>query len=155
MIIAEGAMEKAGILHLAHKPYTQISGGECQLVMIARALAQQPKIIVMDEPTSHLDFRNEIVLLEAAVDLAGKENITIVMATHVPNHAFYFETRRIPTTAALMNNGTFESIGSPQEVLNENNIRSIYNIHSKVLNHLLNDNTIITQIVPLSIIKDV
>ena len=155
MLIAEHAMEKTGILHLADKPYTQISGGECQLVMIARALAQQPKIIVMDEPTSHLDFKNELVLLEAAVDLARRENITIMMATHVPNHAFYFEARRIPTTIALMSNETFMSIGSPQEVLNENNIRSIYNINSKVLNHLLNDDTSITQIVPISIIKDV
>lgn len=153
MLVAENAMEKAGILNLADKPYTQISGGECQLVMIARALAQQPKIIVMDEPTSHLDFKNELVLLEAAVDLVSRENITIMMATHVPNHAFFFETRHIPTTTALMNNGTFESIGSPQEVLNENNIESIYNINSKVLNHILKDNTSITQIVPLSIIK--
>lgn len=154
MEIANQAMKKVGIFHLSDKPYTQVSGGECQLVMIARALAQQPKIIIMDEPTSHLDFKNELVLLEAAVDLVKKENISIVMATHFPNHAYYFETNRIPTTLALMNNGAFEQIGNPNEVLNETNIKSIYSINSKVLKYNLNDAAIIRQIVPLSIVKD-
>lgn len=152
--LADQAMEKVGILHLSNKPYTQISGGECQLVMIARALAQQPGIIIMDEPTSHLDFKNELLLLETVAELVKKDKITVVMATHFPNHAYFFETNNIPTTLALMNNGIFEQTGSPHEVLNEDNIKRIYNINSRVLNYNLDNMTSIRQIVPLSIIKD-
>lgn len=151
--IANQAMERVGILHLADKPYTQISGGECQLVMIARALAQQPKIIIMDEPTSHLDFKNELIVLETVVDLVRENNISVIMATHFLNHAYYFETHHISTRLGLMNNGTFEQIGSPNEVLNEDNIKRIYSINSKVLNYNFDETTFIRQIVPLSVIK--
>lgn len=151
--IAWEAMKKVGIIHLADTPYTQISGGECQLVMIARALAQQPKIIIMDEPTSHLDFKNEIVLLETVVDLVTENNISIVMATHFPNHAYYFENNHVPTTLGLMNNGIFEQVGSPSKVLSESNIQKIYQINSKILNYDVDEYTSVRQIIPLSIVK--
>lgn len=149
------SLTKVGIADLADQPYTQISGGQCQLVMIARALAQQPKIIIMDEPTAHLDFKNELLLLETVVDLVKESGISVLMATHFPNHAYYFETNDVPTMVALMNNQTFAKIGRPHEVLNEANIRDIYGIDSRVLNYELDPRTLIRQIVPLSIIKDV
>lgn len=151
--IANQAMEKVGILDLAEIPYIQISGGQCQLVMIARALAQQPKIIIMDEPTSHLDFKNELIVLETIVDLVKKHNLSILMATHFPNQSYYFETNRIPTTLALMNNGKFEEVGCPGNILNEKNIMKIYQINSKVLNYKDDENNVIRQVVPLSINK--
>jgi len=151
--IAMKAMEQTGILELADSPYTQISGGQCQLVMIARALAQESKIIIMDEPTAHLDFKNELILLETVVNLVREGNKTIIMATHFPNHTYYFETNNIPTTLALMNNGVLEKIGSPRAVLNEKNIRQIYSINSKVIDYNLGKRSI-RQIVPLSIVKD-
>lgn len=151
--IAEQALEKVGIKHLADKPYTQISGGECQLAMVARALAQQPDIIVMDEPTSHLDFKNELIMLETIADLVRDNNITIIMATHFPNHAFYLETNRIPVTLALMNKGMFERIGRPVEVLKEDNIKSIYGIAAKVISHEIDDYTCISQVIPLNTSK--
>lgn len=147
-------MERVGILHLADSPYTQISGGQCQLVIIARALAQQPQIIIMDEPTAHLDFKNELILLETVLELVKQNNISIIMATHFPNHAYYFESNNLSTTLALMNNGAFEEIGSPKQILNENNIKKIYGINSKVLNYKIDESKSIRQIVPLSIIKD-
>lgn len=149
------SLTKVGIADLADQPYTQISGGQCQLVMIARALAQQPKIIIMDEPTAHLDFKNELLLLETVVDLVKESGISVLMATHFPNYAYYFETNDVPTMVALMNNQTFAKIGRPHEVLNEANIRDIYGIDSRVLNYELDPRTLIRQIVPLSIIKDV
>lgn len=152
--ITNEAMEKVGILHLADRPYTQISGGQCQLVMIARALAQQPDIIIMDEPTSHLDFKNELIVLETVVDLVKQDDISVIMATHFPNHAYYFETNGILTTLALMNNEKFEEIGSPEQILNENNIKKIYGVNSKVLNYNIDKTTLIRQIVPLSVVKD-
>ncbi|WP_232233340.1 ABC transporter ATP-binding protein [Sedimentibacter sp. B4] len=152
--IAMDALEKVGISELADVPYTQISGGQCQLVMIARALAQQPEIIVMDEPTSHLDFKNELVVLETVADLVKKHNISILMATHFPNHAYYFETNHAPTTVVLMNNGIFEETGKPYDVLNEQNIVTTYNINSKVLDFRLDEMTSIRQVVPISLIKE-
>src|SRR5690606_18272983 len=108
--IALEALEMVGLADLAEQPYTQISGGQCQLVMIARALAQQPKIIIMDEPTAHLDFKNELLLLETVVDLVRKNGISVVMATHFPNHAFYYESNGIPTRIALMSDRRFAEV---------------------------------------------
>ena len=87
------------------------------------------------------------------VNLVRENNITVIMATHFPNHAYYFETNNIPTTLALMNNGVLEKIGNPGEVLNENNIRQIYSINSKLIDYNLGKR-FIKQIVPLSIVKD-
>lgn len=152
--VAVEAMKRVGISSLAHKPYTQISGGEAQLVMIARALAQQSKIIVMDEPTAHLDFKNELLLLETITDLVRNRNITIIMATHYLNHAYYFENNGVPAALALMNNGNFQAVGSPRQILDEGNIKKIYGVNSKVISWDVNDKTSIMQIVPLSIDKE-
>lgn len=151
--IALKSMAKVGILHLADEPYTQISGGQCQLVMIARALAQQPKIIIMDEPTSHLDFKNELMILETIAELVKKDNISVLMATHFPNHAFYFESNKTETTLALMNNGIIEESGNVSNILNENNILNTYHINSKVIDCRINENISIKQIIPISINK--
>lgn len=148
------ALKKVGILHLADRPYTHISGGQCQLVMIARALAQQPEIIIMDEPTSHLDFKNELLLLETIVELAKVNNIAVVMATHFPNHAFYFESSGSNATVALMNEGSFQYVGTPSEVLSEENIKRIYNINSKVLSYAVDEKFSIRQVVPLSMVRE-
>lgn len=147
------ALERVGIKSLAKRPYTQISGGQCQLVMIARALAQESKIIIMDEPTSHLDFKHELILLELIVDLIKERDISIIMATHFPNHPYYFENKGINTTIALMNNGSFEEVGSPRQVLSESNIKKVYSINSKVITCNIDENSSIRQVIPLSIDK--
>ena len=83
------AMEKVGIKHLLHRNYTELSGGEQQLVMIARLIAQEPKILLLDEPTSHLDFINQSHLLKLLKQLVA-EGMTIVAVMHDPNLAFLF-----------------------------------------------------------------
>jgi iron complex transport system ATP-binding protein len=83
------AMEKVGILHLRTKNYTELSGGEQQMVMIARLLAQNPKILLLDEPTPHLDFVNQSHLLNLLKQLVS-EGLTIVAVMHDPNLAFMF-----------------------------------------------------------------
>lgn len=83
------AMEKAGILHLKFRKYTELSGGEQQLVMIARVLAQEPKILLLDEPTSHLDFCNQSHLL-ALLKKLSSEGLTVVAVLHDPNLAFIY-----------------------------------------------------------------
>jgi len=83
------AIEKVGITHLANRNYTELSGGEQQLVMIARVLAQNPKVLLLDEPTSHLDFSNQAHLLSLLKKLAN-EGLTIVAVLHDPNLAFLY-----------------------------------------------------------------
>ena len=83
------AMEKAGILHLRNRNYAELSGGEQQLVMIARLLAQNPQILLLDEPTTHLDFTNQSNLIKLLKKLV-KEGLTIIAAIHDPNLAFLF-----------------------------------------------------------------
>ena len=87
--IAGQAMEKAGILHLKNRNYAELSGGEQQLVMIARLLAQNPQILLLDEPTTHLDFANQSHLIKLLKKLV-KEGLTIIAVIHDPNLAFLF-----------------------------------------------------------------
>ena len=131
--VARQALEQVGMTDMSERPYTMLSGGERQLVIIARALAQKTPVIVMDEPTAHLDFRHEFIVLETIMNLVRSQNLAVVMATHFPNHAFYFESRQIPTRVALLHQGHFLSIGRPREVLTPDSIRTLYGIDSNIV----------------------
>ena len=146
--IAEEALEKVGIAEFRDRPYTQLSGGETQLVLVARALAQQTPILIMDEPTAHLDFRNELNFLETIVNLVKDSGLTIIMATHFPNHAFYFEGTGVQSGLALMNNRNISVKGNPLEVLTEENMEHVFNIKSKIISYTWKNETL-RQIVPL------
>jgi iron complex transport system ATP-binding protein len=87
--IAHEAIRQTGIEHLKDRIYTELSGGEQQLVMIARVLAQEPKIILLDEPISHLDYNNQIRILKLCRELVQR-GLTIVAVMHDPNMAFSF-----------------------------------------------------------------
>jgi iron complex transport system ATP-binding protein len=150
--IAEEALERVGISHFRDRPYTQLSGGETQLVLVARALAQQTPVLIMDEPTAHLDFRNELAFLETTVRLVQSTGITVIMATHSPNHALYFEGRTIKTRVALMNNEQVVFQGTPSAVLTVENMASTFNIESKVLAYTWEEQQMM-QIVPLKLRK--
>lgn len=137
---------------LRHAEYTRLSGGETQLVLIARALVQESRILVMDEPTSHLDFTNELVILESMVRLIRERGLSIIMATHVPNHAFYFENRRIPVRVALMQNGAFRRVGPPEEVLTPESLGEVYRVETRVLQYLIGDDARpLRHIVPINL----
>ncbi len=149
--IAEEVLEKVGMSHFKDRPYTQLSGGETQLVLVARALAQQTPILIMDEPTAHLDFRNELYFLETVVKLVQDTDLTIVMATHFPNHAFYFEGRNLISRLGLMNDKRISIQGNPKAVLTEENMASTFNIKSKVISYE-SQGKHLRQIVPLETI---
>jgi iron complex transport system ATP-binding protein len=87
--ISMEAIQRTGILHLKDHIYTELSGGEQQLVMIARVLAQEPKILLLDEPTTHLDFSNQIKLMTLLRELTAN-NLTVVAVLHDPNIAFLY-----------------------------------------------------------------
>ncbi|MDD3652602.1 MAG: ABC transporter ATP-binding protein [Desulfotomaculaceae bacterium] len=148
--IAEEALAIVGLQEYRNRPYTQLSGGEGQLVMIARALAQKTPVIIMDEPTAHLDFKHELTVLETMVQLVRNTGKSVIMATHFPNHAFYFENNDVPTSVALMDKLTFSVIGRPGEVLSEKNLKSLYRINARVVSYQLDHNTEVKQIIPIS-----
>ncbi len=145
--IAGEALERLGIAHLGNRPYTQLSGGETRLVMIARALVQQTPIIIMDEPTAHLDFHYELLIMEVITGLVRDNGISVIMATHFPNHAFYFQNNRVNTTAALLHNGSFLSVGSPDEVIDTEHLKSLYGVDTRII--ALNTPGTMKHIIPL------
>jgi iron complex transport system ATP-binding protein len=125
--IAEEALESLGILFLRDKAYTEISGGERQLVLMARALAQQPEILLLDEPTSHLDFGNQIRTLKVINELSEK-GLSVIMTSHFPDHAFLSSNK-----VAIMNQGTIMEMGKPEYVVTEENMKEAYGIDVKIL----------------------
>ena len=147
--ICEAALESVGIGHLAERIYTTLSGGETQLVMLARALAQEAPLIIMDEPASHLDFRHELLLLETIKKLVAEKGLTVILTTHSPNHAFYFENHKLPVTIAVMHERRIFSTGRPTEVLREENMARIFHVDSRVFVHCEKDD-ILRYIVPVA-----
>ncbi len=125
--IAEQALEQVGMSHLMRRPYTELSGGERQLVLLARTLAQQPAVILLDEPTAHLDFKNQLRALQQIGALAER-GVTMIMTTHDPNHAFLF-----PGRAALMRPGGSLAVGPPTEVITHESLSAAYGVDVAVL----------------------
>ena len=120
--IAMQAIKKLGIEDLASRSYTKISGGEQQLVLIARALAQGAKILIMDEPTSSLDYGNQ---MRVQKQLAGLRNdrYTIIQSSHNPEQTYAFADRVI-----CIKEGRIHKCGQPEEVLDDKLIRELYDI---------------------------
>ena len=129
--IAEATLRSVGMQDYAERPYTKLSGGEAQLVKIARAIAQGTNLIAFDEPTSHLDFRHELNVIQYIAKIVKEKKISIVMATHFPNHAFYLESMGLKTRVAMMENGVFGAVGTPSEVLNAENMERIFKVKIK------------------------
>jgi ABC-type cobalamin/Fe3+-siderophores transport system ATPase subunit len=125
--IALEAIEKLGISYLKDRVYTEISGGERQLVLIARALAQQPRILVMDEPTTSLDFGNQMLVLKH-IEYLSNLNIGVVMSSHFPNHAFSCASK-----VMLLNKGVVFGLGSPEETVTEENLKKLYGVDVKII----------------------
>ncbi|MCD6410132.1 MAG: ABC transporter ATP-binding protein [Candidatus Verstraetearchaeota archaeon] len=129
--IARRALEAVGAFHLADRIYTQVSGGERQLILIARALAQEPKIL-LDEPTAHLDFKNQVRVLSLVKRLVEERKLAAVLTLHDPNLASMFSDR-----IALMNNGRLAAYGPPEEALTAQLLRRVYQLPVHV--HQLRD----------------
>lgn len=125
--ISEEAINTLKISYLKDKIYTEISGGERQMVLIARALAQQPQILIMDEPTSNLDFGNQIRVLEQ-INKLSKDGLAVVMTSHVPNHAFLCSTK-----VALMQKNNIFTVGDVDEVVTEEMLKKAYGINVKII----------------------
>jgi iron complex transport system ATP-binding protein len=127
MEIAYKAMETVGVAHLADRPCNSVSGGEWQLTLIARALVQEPQILLLDEPTSHLDMGNQMKILRVIKDLSNA-GMTIVMASHFPDHAFL-----VSSVVAILNKGQIAQVGVPDEVITEKNMKATYGVDVRII----------------------
>ena len=123
---ADAALATLAVAHLAERPFTEISGGERQMVLIARALAQAPDLMVMDEPTASLDFGNQARVLERVRALAAA-GLAIVLSTHDPGHAFACADR-----VALMKLGRLVALGPPEAVVTPAALRDLYGVEVAV-----------------------
>ena len=118
--VAAAVLARFGISGLAGRPYTMISGGERQLVLLARALAQEPQFIVLDEPTASLDFGNQGKVLREMRALAASGH-GVLFTTHDPNHAL-----RAADRAFLLRNGVRVAEGGVREVLTRERLEQLY-----------------------------
>lgn len=120
------ALETLNILHLEERMYMNISGGERQLVLVARALAQQAGILFMDEPTANLDYGNQVRVLEQVRRLA-RQGYTVIQSTHNPEQAFLYADEVL-----AVKDGTIAAHGKPNEVMDAELIQSLYGIDVRV-----------------------
>ena len=123
------ALKQVGIENFSKRVFRNLSGGEKQLVLIARALAQKSKIIIMDEPVTGLDLGNQMRLLDLITSLSNNGK-TIIQTTHYPDHAL-----KISTQVLWLDKGKILDFGSPKEVINTQRIYDIYKVKSELLNH--------------------
>lgn len=120
---ALAALARLGISDLAEADYSRLSGGQRQMVMIARALAQEAPVMVMDEPTASLDFGNQARVMARVADLARAGGHAVVLSTHDPDQAFALEARVI-----LMHEGAILAEGAPAHVLTSDRLSKVYGV---------------------------
>lgn len=120
--IAHAALRQLGIEHLSQRNFAHLSGGEQQLVLIARAIAQQADILVMDEPTSSLDYGNQLRVLQQVKSLS-RQGYSVLLSTHNPQHALTFADRIL-----ALNDGTVAALGAPDEVLTPELMKTLYRV---------------------------
>ena len=125
--IVQDIMDKMNLSHLQDKETSKLSGGELQLVFIARALASEPKLMLLDEPESNLDMRNRLIILNMIADITKNNNISCIINTHYPEHALLISDKTIMFTG----DGKY-IYGKAGEVITEENIRKVYGVNAKI-----------------------
>ena len=121
------ALEQLGVAHLAQRNFAALSGGEQQLVLIARALCQQSDLLIMDEPTASLDYGNQLRVLEQVRSLS-EQGYTVLLSTHDPQHALRFSRRVL-----ALQGGRVAAEGDTRDVLTPDLIRQLYGVESVLL----------------------
>uniref|UniRef100_A0A7C3V524 ABC transporter ATP-binding protein n=1 Tax=Desulfobacca acetoxidans TaxID=60893 RepID=A0A7C3V524_9BACT len=121
--VVENILELLHLRPFRDKPYTRLSGGERQLVLIGRCLAQEPRILLLDEPTSHLDISNQAIVLNLIRNLARQKNLTVLLTLHDPNLALLFADE-----AVLLAKGRVAAQGPPAEVITPDTIGQLYGL---------------------------
>lgn len=133
--IVEEVMKKMNLIHLQDKETSKLSGGELQLVFIARMLASEPKLLLLDEPESNLDMRNRLMILNMIRDIAKKSKISCIINTHYPEHALMISNKAI----MLSGDGNY-IYGDVDDVITEDNIKKVYGVYVKMTSIEYNGN---------------
>ena len=131
--LAEAAMERLGISHLRNRGCSNISGGERQLALIARAIAQQAKILVMDEPSASLDYGNKLRVMETVKSLT-QDDYTVIQSTHDPDQAYLYSDQIL-----ALYDGKLLANGTPQETISSDLISKLYGVDVSVCSLLGDD----------------
>ncbi|HZK42277.1 MAG TPA: ABC transporter ATP-binding protein [Clostridia bacterium] len=143
--IAMHALEQVGIAHLHDKICTEISGGEYQLVLLARALAKQPQLLILDEPESHLDFRNQMLVLSILEKIVDENGLSCLINTHYPDHAM-----RLADFSLLLGRERKYLFGPADEVITTENLSDYFGVKVKLLPYEYKDRTY-SSIIPLEL----
>ncbi|MDU1321180.1 MAG: ABC transporter ATP-binding protein [Clostridium botulinum] len=126
--IIDWALENTNLKHMENKKITSVSGGERQRTWLAMALAQKPKVLLLDEPTTYLDINNQIEILELVRRLNENLKLTVVMVLHDLNQAAKYSNRVL-----VLKNGEIQALGKPEEILNKKLIRDVYSVDMNIL----------------------
>lgn len=130
--IVTQSMERVNALELRDRRFTQLSDGQKQRILLARALCQQPEVIVLDEPTSYLDIRHKIELLGILREMASKQNLSVVLSLHEVDLAV-----KLADIVVLVKGDTIYRCGAPEDVLDSEVIQQLYDIHDGTFDLLL------------------
>lgn len=125
--IVDQAIDEVGISSIRDKSCMQLSGGQLQLVFIARALASEPKVLVLDEPESHLDFRNQFMIINLIRKLVRERGLSCIINTHYPEHAL-----RLSDTTLLLGQNSY-LFGRTKEIITEKRVAEYFGINAKIL----------------------
>lgn len=136
--LADSILDKVGIYNLRDHPCNELSGGQLQLVYIARALINSPRLLVLDEPEAHLDFRNQLRLLNLIKNVVSENKIACMINTHYPNHAM-----RIADKCFLLGEHDYIE-GCTSKVMTDDNIQRYFGVHSHSHQFLYNGETVTT-----------
>lgn len=128
--IVEKAAQETGADRFLDRPYNTLSGGEMQLALIARSLAQESDVMILDEPNTHLDFRNRFIVMDLVKRIAEARKVTLLMSLHDPNDVLHFADRVI-----VMHGGLIVADGRPYEVINEKLLADYFGIRVKAISN--------------------
>lgn len=142
--IVYDTLKMLGISHLAMRNFNELSAGQHQKVMLARGLVQEPKVLLLDEPTSNLDVRHQLDVTKMLKRLSAEKGILIIMISHDINIAAKFSDEVI-----MMHQGRIYDVGTPEQVINEENLKAVYGVESRIVDDDGRPHVILRDAVPM------